>query len=84
MSEYYAELPIQVKLNGGYHELGHFASDVANLPRIVTLNNVELKRDEKSGDLELQAVAKTYRYLDPEEVAEQQRLKAQERKRTRR
>ena len=50
----------------------------------MTLNNVELKRDEKSGDLELQAVAKTYRYLDPEEVAEQQRLKAQERKRTRR
>ena len=46
VSEYYAELPIQVKLNGGYHELGHFASDVANLPRIVTLNNVTETRRE--------------------------------------
>lgn len=82
--EYYAELPIQVKLNGGYHELGHFASDVANLPRIVTLNNVHIKRDDRTGELELQAVAKTYRYLDPEEVAEQQRIKAKARKGNRR
>lgn len=82
--DYYAELPIQVRLNGGYHELGHFASDVANLPRIVTLNNVELKRDDKSGEIELAAVAKTYRYLDPEEIAEQQRIKAKERKGNRR
>ncbi len=73
VKDYYAELPINVRLVGGYHELGHFASDVANLPRIVTLNDVELKRNEKSGDLELLAIAKTYRYLDPEELAEQER-----------
>lgn len=78
--EYYAELPIDIKLVGGYHEFGHFASDVANLPRIVTLNNVEVMWNEPSGQLEMRAVAKTYRYLDPEEVAEQQRLKAKARK----
>lgn len=82
--EYYAELPINIKLIGGYHELGHFASDIANLPRIVTLNDVGIKRNVQTGDLELKAIAKTYRYLDPEEVAEQQRIKAKARKRTRR
>ncbi|MGH1361584.1 MAG: type 4a pilus biogenesis protein PilO [Burkholderiaceae bacterium] len=82
--EYYAELPIDIKLVGGYHEFGHFASDVANLPRIVTLNNVEVKWNESNGQLEMRAIAKTYRYLDPEEVAEQQRLKAKARKRGRR
>ncbi len=78
VKDYYAELPIDIRLVGGYHELGHFASDVANLPRIVTLNNVELKRNTKTGDLELMAVAKTYRYLDPEELLaqEQERKKA--------
>lgn len=82
--EYYAELPISIRLVGGYHELGHFASDIANLPRIVTLNNVEIFRDQQTGDLQMAATAKTYRYLDPEEIAEQQQIKAKERKRTRR
>lgn len=73
VKDYYAELPIDIRLVGGYHELGHFASDIANLPRIVTLNNVELKRNEKTGEIEMLAVAKTYRYLDPEELVEQER-----------
>ena len=84
VQEYYAELPISIRLVGGYHEFGHFASDIANLPRIVTLNDVEIFRDRQTGDLQMAATAKTYRYLDPEEIAEQQRIKAAERKRTRR
>jgi len=69
--DYYAELPINIRLVGGFHELGHFTSDVANLPRIVTLNNVGLTRDEESGQLIMEAIAKTYRYLDEDEVAAQ-------------
>lgn len=69
--DYYAELPINIRLVGGFHELGHFTSDVANLPRIVTLNNVGLTRDEESGQLIMEAIAKTYRYLDEDEVAQQ-------------
>ena len=63
--EYYAELPIAVKVSGKYHDLGAFASDIANLPRIVTLNNVNVQAG-KSGNLTFDATAKTYRYLDPE------------------
>jgi type IV pilus assembly protein PilO len=75
--DYYAELPINIRLVGGFHELGHFTSDVANLPRIVTLNNVSLTLDDKTGDIAMEAVANTFRYLDPEEIAEQRRAKAQ-------
>lgn len=67
--DYYAELPISIRLVGGFHDLGHFTSDVANLPRIVTLNNVGLKRDEATGQIIMEAIAKTYRYLDQEEMA---------------
>lgn len=76
--DYYAELPIEIKLTGSYHDLGAFTSDLANLPRIVTLNNINLSQIEKdkSGNLVMEAVAKTFRYLDPEEV-EAQRRKAQ-------
>lgn len=72
--EYYAELPIAVKLAGKYHDFGAFASDIANLPRIVTLNNLNITTG-RSGSLSLDATAKTYRYLDPEELAAQRKAK---------
>jgi type IV pilus assembly protein PilO len=72
--EYYAELPIAVKLSGKYHDLGAFASDIANLPRIVTLNNLNVTTG-RTGSLTLDATAKTYRYLDPEELAAQRKAK---------
>ena len=72
--EYYAELPIAVKLAGKYHDLGAFASDIANLPRIVTLNNLNVTTG-RTGNLTLDATAKTYRYLDPEELAAQRKAK---------
>jgi type IV pilus assembly protein PilO len=72
--EYYAELPIAVKLVGKYHDLGAFASDIANLPRIVTLNNLNVTTS-RTGSLTLDATAKTYRYLDPEELAAQRKAK---------
>jgi len=74
VKEYYAELPIAIKLAGKYHDLGAFASDIANLPRIVTLNNLNLAAG-KGGALTLDATAKTYRYLDAEEVAAQRKAK---------
>ncbi|HVL58797.1 MAG TPA: type 4a pilus biogenesis protein PilO [Burkholderiaceae bacterium] len=80
--EYYAELPINVRLIGTYHDLGAFTSDIANMPRIVTLNNLQIVRQEKTGQLTLDAVAKTFRYLDPEEV-QQQRAAAAKRKEAR-
>jgi type IV pilus assembly protein PilO len=80
--EYYAELPINVRLTGNYHDLGAFTSDVANMARIVTLNNLQITLQEKTGQLTLDAIAKTFRYLDPEEV-QQQRAAAAKRKETR-
>lgn len=73
VKEYYAELPISIKLAGKYHDLGAFASDIANLPRIVTLNNMNVVVG-KTG-LTLDATAKTYRYLDAEELASQRKAK---------
>ena len=66
MKDFYAELPIQIRLTGSYHELGRFVSDVAELPRIVTLHNVELKQrpDSSVGALTMDVTAKTYRYLE--------------------
>ena len=72
--DYYAELPITVRLTGRYHDLGAFASDIANLPRIVTLNNVTLTTI-KDGTLSLDATAKTFRYLDEEELAAQRKAR---------
>ncbi|MGZ8982088.1 MAG: type 4a pilus biogenesis protein PilO [Burkholderiaceae bacterium] len=72
--EYYAELPITVKVSGKYHDLGAFASDIANLPRIVTLNNMSITAG-KAGSLSLDATAKTYRYLDQDEIAAQRKAK---------
>ena len=68
MRDFYAELPITVRITGSYHDLGRFASDVAQLPRIVTLNNLAITQT-KDGVLTLDAVAMTYRYLDEEEIA---------------
>lgn len=77
--DYYAELPIDIKVNGRYHDMGAFAADMANLPRIVTLNNLNLQV-AKDGSLGMQAVAKTFRYLDQEELAAQRAARAAEKK----
>ena len=76
--DFYAELPISIRLTGDYHEMGKFASGIAALPRIVTLHNIEIAppgRDRSvaapAGDLVLNVTAKTYRYLDEEEQAPQ-------------
>lgn len=71
-TEFYAELPITLKLTGNYHDLGAFASDVSQLPRIVTLNDIAIQSG-KDGMLVMDAVAKTFRYLDEEEVAKQRK-----------
>ncbi|MCO5120506.1 MAG: type 4a pilus biogenesis protein PilO [Burkholderiaceae bacterium] len=76
VKEYYAELPIDIRLAGNYHDLGAFTSDISNLARIVTLENMKIEENEKTGRLAMQAVAKTYRYLDQEEIAEQRRQAA--------
>ena len=62
--EFYAELPIRIRLKGGYHALGEFVSEIAGLPRIVTLHDIEITKDAKSDDLVLNVTAKTYRYLE--------------------
>jgi type IV pilus assembly protein PilO len=72
MSDFYAELPITIKLAGNYHDIGHFASDVSQLSRIVTLNNIALSND-KEGKLVMDATARTYRYLDDEEIQKQKK-----------
>lgn len=72
VAEFYAEMPIQIKVLGSYDDLGAFATDVSKLPRIVTLNNISiqpLNKETKDGRLVLEAVAKTYRYLDTSEIA---------------
>jgi type IV pilus assembly protein PilO len=71
-SEFYAELPITIKLTGNYHDMGAFASDVSQLPRIVTLNDLTLTAN-KDGELTMDATARTYRYLDDAEVAAQRK-----------
>jgi type IV pilus assembly protein PilO len=72
VKDFYAELPIAVKINGGYHDFGAFAADIAKLPRIVTLNNIAIVPG-KDGALTLDAITKTFRYLDEEEVAKQKK-----------
>ncbi|MCW8827160.1 MAG: type 4a pilus biogenesis protein PilO [Gammaproteobacteria bacterium] len=68
--EFYAELPIALKIMGNFHEFGEFVSGVAALPRIVTLHEISLLKGKESGDkMTFEAVAKTYRYLDEDEIA---------------
>ena len=73
IKDFYAELPITVKINGGYHDFGAFAADIAKLPRIVTLNNISITPLKDGGQLSLDATTKTFRYLDEEEVAKQKK-----------
>jgi type IV pilus assembly protein PilO len=72
MREFYAELPISIRVTGSYHDIGAFASDIGKLSRIVTLNNVALSPG-KDGALIMDATAKTFRYLDDEEITAQRR-----------
>ena len=69
MADFYAELPINIRITGSYHDMGAFASDVAQLPRIVTLNDIGIANN--AGTLTLDGVAKTFRYLDEDELAKQ-------------
>lgn len=72
--DYYAELPIAVRVTGKYHDMGAFAADIANLSRIVTLNNISIAAPAKdSSSLMMDATARTFRYLDPEEVLAQRK-----------
>ena len=72
-TEFYAELPVSIRVTGNYHDLGAFASDVAKMPRIVLLTDLKLDPPGPNGQLTMEAVAKTYRYLDEEEVAKQRK-----------
>lgn len=79
IKDYYAELPIAIRVSGRYHDIGAFAADVANLSRIVTLNNISiapLPGKDAGGLLAMDATARTYRYLDPNEVQEQKKTAA--------
>ena len=75
VKDYYAELPIAIKVSGRYHDVGEFAADIANLSRIVTLHDLSLAPPQRdtSGSLVMEATARTYRYLDAAEVAEVKR-----------
>ena len=74
VKDFYAELPVSVRVTGGYHDMGQFASDIAQLSRIVTLNDISISPVGKDGSvLAMDTVAKTFRYLDEEEVAKQKR-----------
>src|SRR5687767_14119923 len=77
--EFYAELPIQVKVMGNYHDMGAFASDVGQLSRIVTLNDVKIDAS-KDGNLTMEATARTFRYLDDSEIAAQRKSAAASKK----
>jgi type IV pilus assembly protein PilO len=78
--DYYAELPIELKVTGNYHDIGQFTSDIANLPRIVTLNNLSLASGKAGGPLTLDTVAKTFRYLDKDEVDQQRNAASKNKK----
>lgn len=70
--DFYAELPVSIRVTGSYHDLGAFAADIGRMSRIVTLNNISIT--PVAGEmLAMEALAKTFRYLDPEEVAAQRR-----------
>lgn len=73
--DYYAELPIAIRVSGKYHDMGAFASDIANLSRIVTLNNLTVS-PKPDGNLVMEATAKTFRYLDTEEIQAQRKAGA--------
>jgi type IV pilus assembly protein PilO len=76
--DFYAELPIKIRLTGSYHQMGEFVSGIAALPRIVTLHEISIKSDNKDAydQLVFELTAKTFRYLDDAEVAEVEKTKA--------
>ena len=77
VKEYYAELPIQIRVTGKYHDMGSFASDIAHLSRIVTLNNISiapLGKEKGGAALTMEATARTFRYLDSEEIQAQKQV----------
>jgi len=77
VKDFYAELPVSVRVTGGYHEMGQFASDIAQLSRIVTLNDIFIAPSGKDGSvLAMETTAKTFRYLDEEEVSKQKKAAA--------
>lgn len=78
--DFYAELPIQISMVGSYHQFGDFVSGIAALPRIVTLHNISLK-DSKGGKLQMDVQAKTYRYLDENELAAARKAKKKKKRR---
>jgi type IV pilus assembly protein PilO len=71
--DYYAELPISIRVTGKYHDIGAFASDIAHLSRIVTLNNISIAPATARDMLTMDATARTFRYLDPEEIQAQRK-----------
>src|SRR5215510_1483881 len=80
--DFYAELPIKIKLTGSYHQMGEFVSGIAALPRIVTLHDITIKPDTKDAydQLSFELTAKTFRYLDDAEVAAAEKAKADQKK----
>ncbi len=77
MKDFYAELPVSVRVTGSYHDMGQFASDIAQLSRIVTLNDIAINPTGKDGSLlAMDTTAKTFRYLDEEEVTKQKKAAA--------
>lgn len=81
VKDYYAELPISIRVSGRYHDIGAFTADIANLSRIVTLHNVTIGAPTAAGTnsaLFMEATARTYRYLDPAEVEAQRADKAKQ------
>jgi type IV pilus assembly protein PilO len=84
--DFYAELPIKIRLSGSYHQFGEFVSGIAALPRIVTLHDIEIKPESKDSydQLTLDLTAKTYRYLDEEEQAAAEAEKRKDSAKTRR
>ena len=79
LKDYYAVLPITIKVSGRYHDIGAFTADVANLSRIVTLHNLTIvpATKDSGGNLSMDAVARTYRYLDVNELAEVRKARAE-------
>jgi type IV pilus assembly protein PilO len=76
VKDYYAELPIAIKVSGRYHDLGAFAADIANLSRIVTLHNLSItSARDATGFLSMEATARTYRYLDSSELEDLRKAK---------
>ena len=83
MADFYAEMPIQIKIRGNYHDVGAFATDISKLSRIVTLNDLNilpLNKDVKDSVLIMEATAKTYRYLDSSEIAAKKAVEMKDKK----